>query len=122
METFDDFLETIENPDQRKRVAEVLDWITETFPSLERKIAWNQPMFTHHGTYIIGLSVSKHHFSLSPEVAGITPFAERITNAGYTQTKGLFRIKWTDEVDKELLRDMIEFNIADKAEVTTFWR
>lgn len=35
-------------------MAEVLDWVAEHYPELELRIAWNQPLFTHHGTYIIG--------------------------------------------------------------------
>ncbi len=79
-------------------------------------------MFTDHGTFIIGLSTAKHHLSISPEEAGITHFANEISQAGYSATKGLFRIPWNDPVDNELLAKMIEFNIQDKAEHTNFWR
>ena len=49
-------------------------------------------------------------------------FADDIAQAGYSATKGLFRIKWKEPVNYELLRKMIEFNIQDKAEYTDFWR
>ncbi|MCQ4950818.1 hypothetical protein NE646_14380, partial [Bittarella massiliensis] len=41
------------------------------FPDLTPKIAWNQPMFTDHGTFIIGFSAAKAHLAVAPERAGI---------------------------------------------------
>jgi uncharacterized protein len=79
-------------------------------------------MFTHKDTFIIGFSTAKHHLSVSPENAGITQFSNDIAQAGYSATKGLFRISWNEPVNYELLEKMIEFNIQDKAEYTGFWR
>jgi len=122
MEVFAKYLEGIDNPDNRTRTEEVLTWITNKFPQLESHIKWNTPMFSDHGTFIIGISIAKHHMSISPEEEGITHFADEITQAGYSATKGLFRIPWNEPVNYNLLEKMIEFNIQDKAEYTTFWR
>ncbi|SDC63981.1 hypothetical protein SAMN05428987_2137 [Paenibacillus sp. CF095] len=122
METFAEFIARIDNPEQQARTEEVLNWVTEKFPNLKQKIAWNQPMFTDHETFIIGFSVSKQHLAVAPEKAGINRFSEEITQAGYDHTKELIRMKWKQEIDFELLERMIEFNIADKAECSTFWR
>ncbi len=48
--TLDKYLATAPNDDKRARMAEVLNWVAEHYPELELRIAWNQPMFTHHGT------------------------------------------------------------------------
>lgn len=117
-----EFLEKIDNPQHRARVEEIFGWISEKFPNLLLEIKWNQPMFTDHGTYIIGFSTAKQHLSVSPEEFGMEHFAEDIAQAGYSATKGLFRIKWNEPVNYELLEKMIAFNIMDKAECTTFWR
>lgn len=122
METFDDFLATIDDPEQRAKLDDVFAWVRETFPHLEERIAWNQPMFTDHGTFIIAFSVAKAHFAVAPEAVPLEMFNERIQKAGYTQTKQLFRIKWSQDVDYDLLRDIISFNIEDKAGHTSFWR
>ncbi|MGO4729223.1 iron chaperone [Paenibacillus sp. 2KB_22] len=122
METFAEFIARIDNPEHQARTEEVLNWITERFPNLKQKIAWNQPMFTDHDTFIIGFSVSKQHLAVAPEKAGINRFSEEITKAGYDHTKELVRMKWKQEIDFSLLERMIEFNIADKAECSTFWR
>ncbi|MDQ0720564.1 uncharacterized protein YdhG (YjbR/CyaY superfamily) [Paenibacillus sp. W4I10] len=122
METFAEFIARIDNPEHQARTEEVLNWVTEKFPNLKQKIAWNQPMFTEHDTFIIGFSVSKQHLAVAPEKAGINRFSEEITQAGYDHTKELVRMKWKQEIDFSLLERMIEFNIKDKAECSTFWR
>jgi len=122
MEVFAEFLAKIDNPQHRARVEEVLTWVPKKYPNLIPKIAWNQPMFTDHGTFIIGFSVAKHHLAVAPELAGITRFSDDIVQSGYDYTKQLVRIKWDSPVNFSLLEKMIEFNILDKADCSTFWR
>lgn len=122
MDVFSEYLDSIANPEHRERTEEVLTWVSGTFPNLTPKIAWNQPMFTNHGTYIIGFSVAKHHLAVAPETAGINHFSNDIVEAGYNHTKQLVRIRWDGPVDFALLEKMIVFNIMDKADCSTFWR
>lgn len=122
METLNDYLMTIDDLDKRKRFEEIFDWISETFPQLQSRIAWNQPMFTHEGTFIIGFSRAKHHISVAPERVALDRFTNEINKAGYSRSKELFRIPFKMEVDYDLLREIIEFNIQDKAGHTKFWR
>lgn len=70
MEDFLEFIEHINNGQQRARTQEVLEWVKSQFPNLEARIAWNQPMFTEHGTFIIGFSVSSKHLAVSPDAQG----------------------------------------------------
>jgi uncharacterized protein YdhG (YjbR/CyaY superfamily) len=60
--------------------------------------------------------------AVAPEKAGMDHFADAIKQAGLDHTKLLVRMKWTSPVDYTILRQMIEYNIADKADCTTFWR
>lgn len=122
METHKDFLETISDTSHRERLKKVLDWIQESYPKLEPVVKWNQPMFQDHGTFIIAFSVSKKHLAAAPETVTIEHLEEDIKKAGYDYTKHIIRIPWKDEVDYSLLQKMIDFNIMDKADYTTFWR
>ncbi len=122
MEVFAEYLASIENPQNRARTEEVLNWVTKRYPNLKQRIAWNQPMFTDHGTYIIGFSVAQHHLAIAPERAGIIRFSDEIIKAGYDHGKMLMRIPWESQVDYALLERIIEFNIADKADCSSFWR
>ena len=49
-------------------------------------------------------------------------FEKENEDAGYSHTQELFRIKWTDKVDFELLDKIVAFNIEDKRDMTKFWR
>ena len=83
MTTFEDYLATLEKSEQREKMATLLTWIAQHYPDLTPVIKWKQPMFIEHGTYIIGLSASKHHFSLSPEAKTIRLFEDEIKAADF---------------------------------------
>lgn len=122
MNAFASFLSDIDNLEQRIRTEEILKWIINTFPDLVATIKWNQPMFTDHDTFIIGFSISKKHLAVTPELAGINHFSDDIIKAGYDHSKMIFRIPWDSPVDYSLIERIIEFNILDKEECSTFWR
>lgn len=121
MSDFQFFLDRIPVLDNRERMENILKYIEEKFPQLKAEIKWNQPMFTDHGTYIIGFSVAKGHISVGPEALALQIFDKEIEQAGYSRTKGMFKIKWTDQVDFDLLDKMIAYNIEHKKNVTKFW-
>lgn len=100
----------------------ILAYVKRTFPQLKEEIKWNQPMFTDHGTFIIGFNIAKAHIAVAPEAAAIKLFEKEIEKAGYSFTKELFRIKWEDKVDYDLLREIVGYNIADKKDMVKFWR
>lgn len=122
MEVFEKYLSSIENENHRARLREVLEWIQNRFPDLTPRIAWNQPMFIDHGTFILGFSASKQHFSVAPEPITIEKFSAEITKSGYRQSSNLFRIRWEEPVDFSLLERIIQYNREDKADCTSFWR
>lgn len=119
---FDPYLEKLNHEEASVRMKDLLSWVHETFPKLKPELKWNQPMFTEHGTFIIGFSVSQKHMAVAIEQAGLHHFSEAIRKAGYEQTKEIFRIRWDQPVDHALLKEMIEFNMKDKAYCRTFWR
>ncbi|GIO27348.1 iron chaperone [Ornithinibacillus bavariensis] len=122
MEYFAEFLAGIDDPTHRERTEEIFTWIKDYYPNLEPEIKWNQPMFTDHGTFIIGFSASKKHLAVAPEAVTITYVEDDIKKAGFEYTKELIRFPWNQPFDYSLLEKMIEFNIWDKANCTTFWR
>ena len=122
MEVFEEYLANIEDPAKKTRIEGILYRIIRTYPELKPRIAWNQPMFTHHGTFIMGFSLAKDHISVSPEKVVVDRFSDEISRSGYEHSKMLIRIPWDKPVDFSLLEKMIDFNILDKADCTTFWR
>lgn len=122
LDVFSPFLDKIENPQHRARTEEVLAWVMSTFPNLKPRIAWNQPMFTDHGTFIVGFSVARRHLAVAPEEEALRRFSDDVRQAGYEHTKMLIRLPWEKPVDYALLEKIIRFNIEDKKDCTTFWR
>lgn len=116
------FLDRIDEPDKRERMERILNHVKQKFPQLKEEIKWNEPMFSDHGSFIIGFSIAKGHIAVAPEPVVISLFEKEIKEAGYSYTKGLFRIKWEDKVDLGLLDKMIAYNIEDKKDMTKFWR
>ena len=57
--------------DNRAWMVDVLVWVGFTYPKLKLRIAWNQPMFAHHGTYIIGFSAASKHMATASERATV---------------------------------------------------
>lgn len=122
MNDFQVYLNSIADPDKRERMESILNDIKKAFPHLKEEVKWNQPMFTDHGTFIIAFSIAKNHIAAAPEAVVIERFEKEIKLAGYSRTKELFRIKWTDKVDYDLLRKIVAHNIEDKKDMTKFWR
>lgn len=122
MNEFDEYISTIDNLEHQERMKEVLNWVVEKYPNLKTKIGWNQPMFTDHGTFIIGFSVSKNHLAIAPEKVVIDYFSDQIKEVGYDHTMQLIRVKWDKPFDYSLLERIIDYNIAEKANCSSFWR
>ena len=122
IKTVDEFLATIPNDDNRARMVEVLNWVAERYPELELRIAWNLPMFTHHGTYIIGFSAASKHMAMAPERATMIRFEPIMRERGTDFSKKFARQPWNKPFDYELLDAFIQNQLTDKRDVTSFWR
>lgn len=122
MKTFEEFIDAIPDPENQHRFTQVIEWVKETYPQLEMRMAWNQPMFTDHGTYIIGFSVSAKHMAFAPERATMIHFEDEIKASGLSHGSMIIRSPWDKPFNFELLGKMIDYNIKDKKDTTTFWR
>ena len=93
-----------------------------TYPELELRIAWNQPMFTHHGTYIIGFSAASKHMAMAPEHATTIRLEQAMRERGTDIGKMFARQPWAKLFDHKLAAAFIDRQLGDKREVTSFWR
>lgn len=122
MSIFQIFIDELDTPEKKEKLGSIFEYIRKSFPQLKEEIRWNQPMYTDHGTFIIGFSTATNHISVAPEVKALEKFSDEIIAAGYTRSKKLFRIKFTDKIDFDLLHRIIAFNIEDKKDTNKFWR
>ena len=117
--TLDEFLATIPNEDNRVRMLEVLDWVAQQYPELELRITWNQPMLTHHGTYIIGFSATSKHMAMAPERATMIRFEPVMRERGTDFGKMFARQPWNEPFDYELLDAFIQHQLNEKQNITS---
>lgn len=118
---FEDYLETIEDAEHKKRMVKILSHIHENFPKLGLAVKWSQPMFLDHGTFIIALSYAKKHIALAPEHVALEKFSEEFDKAGYKKTKMLVQIPHNKELDFDLIDRLIAFNVEYKKDWDKFW-
>lgn len=121
LKTLEEFLDTIPEGDKRNRMIEVLDWVASSYPQLEMRIAWNQPMFTHHGTFILGFSAASKHMAMAPERHTMIHFEELMNSRGTDRGKMFARQPWAKPFDYELATAFIDYQLETKKDVTSFW-
>ena len=122
IKTLDEFLATIPDDDNRERMVDVVVWVGLTYPELKLRIAWNQPMFTHHGTYIIGFSAASKHMAVAPERATMIRFEPVMRERGTDFGKKFALQPWDKPFDYELLDAFIQHQLEEKRDITSFWR
>ena len=108
--------------EQQEKLTEILTWLEKEFPELEGTIKYNQLMYVAHGTFIVGFKPAKAHIGLLCEEVGVEKFLSAASNLGLKNTKGRFILPWKSEVPFELMREIVKFNLADKADLTSFFR
>ena len=122
MEEFEEYLSKINTPQHKARMSEILQWVQKKYPQLVGKIAWNQPMFTDHGTFIISFSLANQHIAMGPEKQTMVELADLIQKSGYEHGKMLIKFPWDKPIDYDLISKIIEYNIIEKDGINTFWR
>lgn len=103
-------------------MVDVLVRVGLTYPELELRIAWNQPTFTHDGTYIIGFSAAPKHMAMAPERATMIRFEPVMRERGTDFSNMFARQPWNKPFDYELLDAFIQHQLEEKQDVTSFWR
>ena len=74
MDVFTNYLARIQNQQQRDCMAGLLQWMEDQFPKLTPRLSWNQPVYTSHGTFIIGFARARHYLSVGTGATGHRPF------------------------------------------------
>lgn len=120
--TLPEYLASIDDPENVQKLEDLINWALKEFPQLELRIAWNQPMLTDHGTFIMAFSAAKKHLGVSIEKEPLEIHRDEIHDAGYTSSKMMFQMPWDKEWNKKLLAKLIQSNIDEKKDTTTFWR
>ncbi len=109
----EDYLASLE-PQKANTLREVIDFILTQFPQLECKISWNVPQIHFQGEYVFGVSALKSHLALAPWSSRvIEDFRVRLESQKYVVQKNLFQIPVDWQMDKELLKDLVQARLAE---------
>ncbi|EKK20371.1 hypothetical protein B808_5 [Fructilactobacillus florum 8D] len=116
------YLANIKDPAHQACFKNVLTWIDNQFPQLTLEMRYNQPMFTVHKTYIIGLSAATAHYAIgverSSEMKVIQAEIERLQ---LSCGKKVIRIPYELPLPTELLQTLITARLKTKANCHNFW-
>lgn len=121
MNEFLTFLESIDDNTKKEKMEMLLCWVSDNFTYLIPIIAWKQPMFLEHGTFIIGFSYSKKHISIAIEADFFEKFKNSILASDYKCSKVLFFIEWDAIINYSLLNEIIQYIITTKKTCNSFW-
>lgn len=122
MKVFEPYLVKIKDEKNREIMEGLLSWVMTNYPMLDKKIAWNQPHFVHNNTFIIAFTHAKQHISVVPEYKAIEVFKEDIKKSNYQSTNFIYKMKWQNPIDYDLLKRIIDYNMEDKKGLNTYWR
>lgn len=119
--TLDDYLTSITKPENANQLNDLLNGIQNQYPQFELRIAWNQPMFIDHDTFIIGFSAATNDLAVAIEAPIFEKYLDQIKALGYRATKRQFHVTWGTDIDQLLLHHLIDDAIELKKNMTSFW-
>ena len=109
--TVEEYLGSLD-PVKAGTLRSIIDFILTEFPDLEAKIAWNIPQIHKDGKYVVGVCAYKHHLTYAPWSARVLDvFRPRLEK--YPVFKNCFQIPVDWEIDKELIKDMLNARLAE---------
>lgn len=117
----EEYLDSIADSDHRDEFNELLNWVHATWPQLVCEIKWNQPMFTDHGTFIIGFTALTNYVTVGSEPRAFEHAVPLIEQQHLKRGKKTFQIPYGRSDAWEVLEQIIDSTIADKRDVQTFW-
>lgn len=116
------YFQKLENKAAAKTMQELYDYLVTLDKDLSVLYAWNQPMIKYKETFICAISVAKGHFTVALENEALEFFKERVIANKYALNSKTFKIKYTQEIDRELLKEAVLFTIELKKDAKGFWK
>ena len=89
----------------RERLQSVRMAIRRALPDATEKISWSMPAYWL-GVNIINFAAQKKHIGLYPGPEAVERFAQRLTEAGLSFSKGSIRIPYSDSLPLQLISDI----------------
>ncbi|HEX5395025.1 MAG TPA: DUF1801 domain-containing protein [Candidatus Saccharimonadales bacterium] len=108
-ETVDEYI-AVQPPEARKILVELRKIIKKSAPDAQEKLSYGMPYYSLNGR-LLYLGAFKAHVSLFAMPSAVKKFQRELK--GYGQTKAAIHFPFGQPLDKELVRKIIEFRIAE---------
>ena len=89
----------------REQLQNVRMAIRRALPDATEKISWSMPSYWQ-GINILNFAAQKKHIGLYPGTEAVEQFAEKLTEAGCSFSKGSIRIPYSDRLPLQLISDI----------------
>ncbi len=110
----EDYL-AVQDPVKAETLRAIIEFILKNFPGLESKIAWNVPTIHRQGNHVVGMAAYKKHLTFAPFSPRVMEaFRPRLT--AFVVFKNCFQLPIDWSLDKALLKDMVQAQLADMDE------
>lgn len=94
--------------EKRVILDEYREIIINSNDDLKEKISWGMPSYFIN-KYIIHFAGHKNHIGIYPGDKAVEKFKSKLKN--YKHSKGAIQIKYSDEIPKDLILEIIDYNI-----------
>ncbi len=95
----------------RPKLIELREIISRAEPEMTERISWQMPTF-YLKSNVIHFAAHKKHIGLYPGPKAIQVFSHRLE--GYKTSKGAIQIPNDTPLDRNLIRDIVRFNIETR--------
>ncbi len=85
--------------------------IEDTIPEAASRIAWGMPTYTIGKSNIIHFSVHRNFITLHIGTDTLDFFKDKLVQ--YSSTKSSVHLKFEDDIPKELIREIVKYNMID---------
>ena len=110
MTSIDEYIAAYDG-DLQERMISLRALIHSCHPGITEKIAWGIPTFVLKGN-LVHFSAEKKHMGFHPGKAAIDAFSHRFGKL--THTKSTLHLPYDQPMPWELLREMVEFCVAER--------
>lgn len=121
MHEFTPYYDKIKIDENREAFINLLTWVQTEF-NLTPLYKWKIPMFTKDKKFIIGFKAHKNYFELKIEADALEHFEEKLIKAKHLTKTKILRIKWDQDINYELLREIINYKLVEKQTWPYFWK
>lgn len=111
-ESIEAYLEAVD-PVKAETIRSVIDFILSEFPELAPKIAWNVPTLHRDGQYVVGITAYKNHITFSAFSSAVIDTYKECLEKHYKVFKNCFHIPVDWEMDKKLVKELVQGRLAE---------